>query len=76
MRIGATSVARCSTAEVIALVTRHLGVPDAPALALGSVNLDHLHHFRAGRTRSAVRAVARSGCGWPTVRRWRGAVLV
>ncbi|QZH62695.1 MULTISPECIES: WecB/TagA/CpsF family glycosyltransferase [Mycolicibacterium] len=50
MRIGATSVARCSTAEVIALVTRHLGVPDAPALALGSVNLDHLHHFRAGRT--------------------------
>ncbi|MUL81737.1 WecB/TagA/CpsF family glycosyltransferase [Mycobacterium sp. CBMA247] len=49
MRIGSTPVTRYSADEVVALVTQRIAAPGAPQLAIGSVNLDHLHHFRAGR---------------------------
>lgn len=50
MRIGDTLVARHTTADVVTTVAQRLCAP-GPQLAVGSVNLDHLHHFRPGRNR-------------------------
>lgn len=56
MRVGGTVVTRYTADEVVTLVTDlttpDLTTPDlttggAPQLAIGSVNLDHLHHFRS-----------------------------
>lgn len=48
MRIGETLVVRHTTADVVAIVAQRFS--DAGSqLAVGSVNLDHLHHFRPGR---------------------------
>lgn len=49
MRIGDILVDRHTADEVMTLVARRLSVPDAAPLAVGSVNLDHLHHFRTAR---------------------------
>ena len=49
MRVGGTLVTRYSAAEVVDLVARQLTDQRLPQLALGSVNLDHLHHFRPTR---------------------------
>lgn len=55
IRIGDTVVTRYTAAEVVTIVADRLaGSPTAP-LAVGSVNLDHLHHFRAGRERLPAR---------------------
>ncbi|MDV3125580.1 WecB/TagA/CpsF family glycosyltransferase [Mycobacterium sp. 21AC1] len=48
MRIGDILVARHTVDEVVALVSQRLSGPATAPLAVGSVNLDHLHHFRAG----------------------------
>lgn len=54
MRVCDTPVTRFSERDVIELVARRMAPAEPPAgpppLALGSVNLDHLHHFRTGRT--------------------------
>lgn len=49
MRIGDTEVLRCTAPEVVETVADRLSGPASAQLAVGSVNLDHLHHFRAGR---------------------------
>lgn len=48
MKIGDTRVARYTSADVVALVADRLADPRSAHLAVGSVNLDHLHHFRPG----------------------------
>ncbi|MBU9766759.1 WecB/TagA/CpsF family glycosyltransferase [Mycobacterium sp. TNTM28] len=75
MRVGSTSVTRLSADEVVALVRRRLTAPAASPLAIGSVNLDHVHHFRAGRAEVA------GGPQWVWVAdgapvAWRGSRLV
>jgi N-acetylglucosaminyldiphosphoundecaprenol N-acetyl-beta-D-mannosaminyltransferase len=51
MRIGDTVVARHTADDVTAAVSQLLAETGPDQLALGSVNLDHLHHFRSGRAR-------------------------
>ncbi|RRQ29114.1 glycosyltransferase [Rhodococcus sp. Eu-32] len=43
---GGTPVELCTFDEVVEAVTRRLADPGHVPLALGSVNLDHIHHFR------------------------------
>ncbi|WP_458317380.1 WecB/TagA/CpsF family glycosyltransferase [Mycolicibacterium brisbanense] len=47
MRIGDTVVVRHTSADVVAIVAQRLAATEPP-LAVGSVNLDHLHHFPVG----------------------------
>ncbi|ULN48666.1 WecB/TagA/CpsF family glycosyltransferase [Mycolicibacterium goodii] len=47
MRVCGTVVTRYTAAEVIALVASLTAISGSPQLAIGSVNLDHLHHFRS-----------------------------
>jgi exopolysaccharide biosynthesis WecB/TagA/CpsF family protein len=47
MRVCGTLVTRYTAGEVVSLVERLTGTPESPQLAIGSVNLDHLHHFRS-----------------------------
>ncbi|MFV8054988.1 WecB/TagA/CpsF family glycosyltransferase [Mycolicibacterium peregrinum] len=49
VRIGDTVVTRHTAAEVITIVADRLASSSTAPLAVGSVNLDHLHHFRCGR---------------------------
>ena len=46
MVVSGTIVERCDAGEVMSIIASRLKSP-APCLAVGSVNLDHLHHFRA-----------------------------
>lgn len=47
MRVGGTVVTRYTADEVLTLVADLATTPGSPQLAIGSVNLDHLHHFRS-----------------------------
>ncbi|WP_102145656.1 WecB/TagA/CpsF family glycosyltransferase [Mycobacterium hubeiense] len=51
MRIGDVQVVSHTADQVLSHVVRRLEVPHPAPLAVGSVNLDHLHHFRPGRAR-------------------------
>lgn len=46
MVVSGTVVERCDTDQVLSIIASRL-VTQSPGLAVGSVNLDHLHHFRA-----------------------------
>lgn len=46
MVVSGSIVERCETREVLAIIDSQLRSPSARGLAVGSVNLDHLHHFR------------------------------
>ncbi|WP_082940337.1 WecB/TagA/CpsF family glycosyltransferase [Mycolicibacterium peregrinum] len=48
IRVGGTLVSRYFAADVVKLVRQRVTVAGSPPLAVGSVNVDHLHHFRAG----------------------------
>lgn len=45
MVVSGSIVERCETAQVLSIIAGRLR-SEAPGLAVGSVNLDHLHHFR------------------------------
>jgi N-acetylglucosaminyldiphosphoundecaprenol N-acetyl-beta-D-mannosaminyltransferase len=45
MVVSGSIVERCDTAEVLTIIASRLR-SQSPCLAVGSVNLDHLHHFR------------------------------
>jgi N-acetylglucosaminyldiphosphoundecaprenol N-acetyl-beta-D-mannosaminyltransferase len=45
MVVSGSVVERCSTDEVLSIIAAH-SRSRSPGLAVGSVNLDHLHHFR------------------------------
>ena len=82
MRIGDTVVARRTEADVVDMVRRRLTRSRRTQLAVGSVNLDHLHHFRGSKFRFdggpdwlwladgapvAWRGSRLSGAQWPRV---------
>ncbi|WP_253861821.1 WecB/TagA/CpsF family glycosyltransferase [Mycobacterium asiaticum] len=46
MVVSGSIVDRCETDEVLSIIGARLGAPSDRGLAVGSVNLDHLHHFR------------------------------
>jgi N-acetylglucosaminyldiphosphoundecaprenol N-acetyl-beta-D-mannosaminyltransferase len=46
MVVSGTIVERCDTPQVVSIIASRLR-SQSPGLAIGSVNLDHLHHFRA-----------------------------
>ncbi|QLL10438.1 WecB/TagA/CpsF family glycosyltransferase [Mycobacterium vicinigordonae] len=46
MVVSGSIVERCETHEVLSIIDSRLGPNSGRALAVGSVNLDHLHHFR------------------------------
>ncbi|MDP7732502.1 MULTISPECIES: WecB/TagA/CpsF family glycosyltransferase [Mycobacterium] len=46
MVVSGSIVERCETHEVLSIVDSRLRSPSGRGLAVGSVNLDHLHHFR------------------------------
>lgn len=50
MAVSGSIVERCDTDEVLSLIASRLRCTSSPSLAVGSVNLDHLHHFRKIRT--------------------------
>lgn len=45
MVVSGSVVERCDTGEVLSIIAARLAA-EGPGLAVGSVNLDHLHHFR------------------------------
>ena len=45
MVVSGSIVERCDTDRVLSIIASRLHSP-SPGLAVGSVNLDHLHHFR------------------------------
>ncbi len=73
MVVSGSIVERCETDEVLSIIDSRLR-SEMPGLAVGSVNLDHLHHFRAlgpaptGRTEWLLVAD-----GMPIA--WRGQLL-
>ncbi len=46
MVVSGTIVERCDVGEVLTIIASRLRKP-SPCLAVGSVNLDHVHHFRS-----------------------------
>lgn len=46
MVVSGSIVERCKTDEVLSIIGSRLDSPSGRGLAVGSVNLDHLHHFR------------------------------
>ena len=74
MAISGTLVERRDAAEVLTIIDAHLRRGEPTGLAVGSVNLDHLHHFRK-------RTVVPSGrIGWLLLADgmpicWRGQLL-
>lgn len=46
MVVSGSIVERCETDEVLSIIQSRLRSPYPRGLAVGSVNLDHLHHFR------------------------------
>lgn len=48
MRLAGLTVTRATQADVLTRIGDSLGQGTSPPLAIGSVNLDHLHHFPAG----------------------------
>ncbi|WP_231995801.1 WecB/TagA/CpsF family glycosyltransferase [Mycobacterium sp. 852002-51163_SCH5372311] len=46
MVVSGSIVERCDAGEVLSIIAARLRSP-GPGLAVGSVNLDHLHHFRS-----------------------------
>ena len=46
MVVSGSIVERCDTGEVLSIIASRLR-NQSPCLAIGSVNLDHLHHFRS-----------------------------
>ena len=46
MVVSGSIVERCEMHEVLSIIDSHLRSQSARGLAVGSVNLDHLHHFR------------------------------
>lgn len=63
MRVGTTQVDLCEQSAVLAEVRLRLRERAHPPLAIGSVNLDHLHHFGRAESVGAVRA-GRAGPDW------------
>lgn len=54
MVVSGSVVERCDTDQVLSIIAARLR-PQSPGLAVGSVNLDHLHHFRTLGAPSAGR---------------------
>ncbi|MFD4368331.1 WecB/TagA/CpsF family glycosyltransferase [Rhodococcus sp. NPDC058521] len=72
MVAAGTTVELCSRRQVLDLV-RTRAAPGGRPLAVGSVNLDHLHHFRADNVRAGTSSVdwAFLADGQPVVRKAR-----
>ncbi|OBK43230.1 WecB/TagA/CpsF family glycosyltransferase, partial [Mycobacterium kubicae] len=47
MVVSGSIVERCETDEVLSIIESRLATQSSHGLAVGSVNLDHLHHFRS-----------------------------
>ncbi|OBJ54190.1 WecB/TagA/CpsF family glycosyltransferase [Mycobacterium sp. 1423905.2] len=47
MVVSGSIVERCETDEVLSIIKSRLAYQSSHGLAVGSVNLDHLHHFRS-----------------------------
>ncbi|WP_235192578.1 WecB/TagA/CpsF family glycosyltransferase [Mycobacterium asiaticum] len=74
MVVSGSIVERCDTEEVLALIDSHLRSGSDRGLAVGSVNLDHLHHFRtAGAAPSGMLEWLLLADGMPIA--WRGQLL-
>ncbi|WP_253866932.1 WecB/TagA/CpsF family glycosyltransferase [Mycobacterium asiaticum] len=74
MVVSGSIVERCDTGEVLALIDSHLSSGSERGLAVGSVNLDHLHHFRtAGAAPSGMLEWLLLADGMPIA--WRGQLL-
>ncbi|SNT30986.1 WecB/TagA/CpsF family glycosyltransferase [Rhodococcoides kyotonense] len=64
MVAGGTPVELCSFETVVEAVTQRLAEPGHVPLALGSVNLDHIHHFRVGPDAANHLDTQRSDLRW------------
>jgi len=62
LRLGGVAVDLCSAGQARARVENALAVRQRPALLVGSVNLDHIHHF--GPRRPQEHRVVGAGDGW------------
>ena len=73
MVVSGSIVERCDTAEVLSIIESRLR-SKGPGLAVGSVNLDHLHHFRTiGRAPTGRLEWLLLADGMPIA--WRGQLL-
>jgi N-acetylglucosaminyldiphosphoundecaprenol N-acetyl-beta-D-mannosaminyltransferase len=61
MFVGPTVVDRLTESEVVAVIGERSTPPNLLPLAVGSVNLDHLHHFRQSKNRIGA---AQGGVEW------------
>ncbi|OBK16435.1 teichoic acid biosynthesis protein [Mycobacterium asiaticum] len=74
MVVSGSIVERCDADEVLALIASHLQSRSGRGLAVGSVNLDHLHHFRtAGAAPNGMLDWLLLADGMPIA--WRGQLL-
>lgn len=74
MVVSGSIVERCETDEVLSIVESWLRSQSRRGLAVGSVNLDHLHHFRrAGDAPSGALEWLLLADGMPIA--WRGQLL-
>lgn len=74
MVVSGNIVERCEIQDVLSIVDSHLRSSSGRGLALGSVNLDHLHHFRvAGSAPGGLVEWLLLADGMPIA--WRGRLL-